>query len=197
VKRSVLVAAGAVAFIAAFLAAASARADESAQGPAYVQGTVGLSFWDFPHVQIFGPVATSYSWTGFNPTIEFGYHFQGRHDGIMLGIRQGFSITALGFNFAPHAAGTTAARIGYDFAFKAGTLEINVDPYVMLGVGYIFDGPSAGIETTGGLDLKLFITKGFYVVARPAELGIQCFHDSGNCAFAYLAGIGAGFAFGN
>ena len=177
-------------------APSSARADESAQGPAYVQGTVGLSFWDFPRVS-FGPIATGYSWTGFNPTIEFGYHFQGRHDGIMLGIRQGFSITAIGLAFNPHAAGTTAARLGYDFAFKAGSLEINVDPYAMLGVGYIFDGPSAGIEATGGLDVKLFITKGLYVVARPAELGIQCFHDSGNCAFAYLAGVGAGFAFGN
>lgn len=174
----------------------SARADESAQGPAYVDGTVGISFWDFPRIA-FGPVATSYSWTGFNPTIEFGYHFQGRHDGIMLGIRQGFSITAIGVAFNPRAAGTTSARIGYDFAFKAGTLEINVDPYAMIGVGYIFDGPSAGIEATGGLDVKLFITKGFFVVARPAELGIQCFHDSGNCAFAYLAGAGAGFAFGN
>lgn len=176
-------------------AASPARAEASAQGPAYVQGTVGVSFWDFPHIQIFGPVATSYSWTGFNPTIEFGYHFQGRHDGIMLGIRQGFSITAI--NIGSRAAGTTSLRVGYDFAFKAGSLEINVDPYAMLGAGYIFDGPSAGITTTGGLDVKLFLTKGFYVVARPAELGIQCFHDSGNCAFAYLAGVGAGFAFGN
>lgn len=170
----------------------SARADESAQGPAYVDGTVGISFWDFPRIA-FGPVATSYSWTGFNPTIEFGYHFQGRHDGIMLGIRQGFSVTALQGN----AAGTTEARVGYDFAFKAGSLEINVDPFGMIGVGYIFNGPHAGITATGGLDVKLFLTKGFYVMVRPAELGIQCFHDSGVCAFAYLAGAGAGFAFGN
>jgi len=185
----------AVAFSAVLFAAVPARAEGSAQGPAYVQGTVGLSFWDFPHIQIFGPVATSYSWTGFNPTIEFGYHFQGRHDGIMLGIRQGFSITAI--NVGPRAAGTTSARLGYDFAFKAGSFELNVDPFATIGAGYVFDGPSAGIETTGGIDVKLFLTKGFYVVARPAELGIQCFHDSGNCAFAYLAGAGAGFAFGN
>jgi hypothetical protein len=179
--------------LATALAPSPARADDSAQGPAYVQGTVGVSFWDFPHVQLFGPIAGSYSWTGFNPTIELGYHFQGRHDGIMLGIRQGFSITAL----AGHAAGTTSARIGYDFAFKAGSLEVNVDPYALIGVGYVFDGPSAGIAATGGLDVKLFLTKGFYLVVRPAELGIQCFEDRGDCAFAYLAGAGAGFAFGN
>jgi hypothetical protein len=174
------------------LAPSSARAEDSVQGPAYVDGTVGLSYWDFPHLQ-FGIFTTGYSWTGFNPTIEFGYHFQGRHDGIMLGIRQGFSIDAL----QGHAAGTTALRIGYDFAFKAGQLEINVDPFATVGVGYIFDGPHAGIETTGGIDVKLFLVKGFFVVARPAELGIQCFHDVGDCSFAYLAGVGAGFAFGN
>jgi hypothetical protein len=183
-----------VAFTAVLFAATPALADDSTRGPAYVQGTVGISYWDFPHVTL-GPLVTGYSWTGFNPTIEAGFHFQGRHDGIMLGIRQGFSITAI--NFPPHAAGTTAARIGYDFAFKAGSLEVNVDPYGMIGVGYVFDGPSAGITATGGLDVKLFLVKGFYVVARPAELGIQCFHDRGECAFAYLAGAGAGFAFGN
>ena len=183
----------AVAFTAVLFAAAPARADESVHGPAYLQGTVGLSYWDFPKVQVFGPFSTDYSWTGFNPTIEFGFHFQGRHDGIMLGIRQGFSIDGI----QGRATGTTAARIGYDFAFKAGTLEVNVDPYVMLGAGYVFDGPSAGLLVTGGLDVKLFLVKGFYVVARPAELGVQCFHDRGACAFAYLAGVGAGFAFGN
>jgi hypothetical protein len=189
----------AVALAAALVAVATpAHAEDSAQGPAYVDGTVGVSFWDFPRIA-FGPFGGGYSWTGFNPTIEFGYHFQGRHDGIMFGIRQGFSVTGV----QGRAAGTTAARVGYDLAFKAGTLEVNLDPYVMIGAGYIFDGlsfaggPSAGLLVTGGLDVKLFITKGFFVVARPAELGVQCFHDSGNCAFAYLAGVGAGFAFGN
>ena len=183
----------AVAFTAAImLAPIAARADESVQGPAYLEGTVGVSYWDFPHLQ-FGPFVTGYSWTGFNPAIEFGFHFQGRHDGIMLGIRQGFSIDAI----QGHAAGTTAARVGYDFAFKAGSLEINVDPFGTIGVGYLFDGPHAGILATGGLDVKLFLVKGFFVVARPAELGIQCFHDLGDCAFAYLAGVGAGYAFGN
>jgi hypothetical protein len=186
VKRATVVA------LATFLASTSAYAEDSVQGPAYVQGTVGLSYWDFPHLQ-FGPFVTGYSWTGFNPTIEFGYHFQGRHDGLMLGIRQGFSIDGI----QGHATGTTAARVGYDFAFKAGSLEINVDPFVTVGAGYVFDGPHAGIETTGGIDVKLFIVKGFFVVARPAELGIQCFHDLGDCAFAYLAGVGAGIAFGN
>jgi hypothetical protein len=188
VTRATVVAA----ILGSIFVASAARADESVQGPAYLQGTVGVSFWDFPHLQ-FGPFVTSYSWTGFNPTIEFGYHFQGRHDGIMLGVRQAFSVTGL----QGAAAGTTSLRVGYDFAFKAGSLEVNVDPYAMIGVGYIFDGPHAGILATGGLDVKLFVYKGLFIVARPAELGIQCFHDSGDCAFAYLAGVGAGYAFGN
>ncbi len=182
-----------VAALAAAVALSSPRAfaDDSVQGPAYVEGGVGVSFWDFPHLA-FGPFSTGYSWTGFNPAVELGYHFSGRHDGFVLGLRQGFSVTAI----QGHAAGTTVVRGGYDLAFKAGSLEVNVDPFGTFGVGYVFDGPSAGIQATGGIDVKLFFTKGFFAYARPAELGFQCFHDSGDCAFTYAAGVGAGFAFG-
>ena len=175
--------------------AATARAEDSAQGPLYVQGGIGLSFWWFPIT--FGPFSNNYSWAGFWPTVEFGWHPSGRHDGFEIGVRQAFIITALGGNFVgSHAGGTTAARGGYDFAFKAGSMEINVDPFATFGVGYVFDGPHAGIEATGGIDLKLFIAKGAYVYVRPAELGFQCFHDSGRCAFSYAAAAGGGIAFG-
>lgn len=185
----------AVAFTAVLLAAATARADDSTRGPAYLQGSVGISYWDFPDFVL----GQGYSWTGFDPSFEFGFHFSGRHDGLVLGIRQSFSITQFGGNgfIGGHAAGTTAARGGYDIAFKAGAMEITLAPFATIGAGYVFDGPHAGLNMTGGLDVKLFLVKGFYVFARPAELGFQCLHDSGKCAFVYLAAAGAGFAFGN
>ncbi len=189
-KRAAAVAA------AAFLTFVSSpsRAADSEQGPLYVQASVGLSFWNFPHVTIFGPLSTSYSWTGFDPTIEFGYHVSGRHDGFVVGLRQSFIITAIGFN--GDAAGTTVARLGYDVPIKVDKLEINIDPYATFGIGYIFDGAHTGLTGTGGIDVKLFFAKGIFAFVRPAELGIQCFHDQGICAFNYAAGAGAGFAFG-
>lgn len=182
---------GAAVFAAIALAPSHASASDSEQGPIYVQGGVGVSYWDFPRLN-FGFFTTGYSWTGFRPEIEAGFHFSGRHDGLMLGVRQAFMITQI----QGYAAGETVLRIGYDLAFKAGSLEINVDPFATVGVGYIFDGPHAGVNATGGLDVKLFFMKGFYAYARPAELGFQCLHDSGNCAFVYAASAGAGFAFG-
>ncbi len=176
------------------LVTSSARAADSEQGPLYVQGSVGISFWDFPNVALFGPLSTSYSWTGFDPTIELGYHISGRHDGFVVGVRQSFIITALGFN--GDAAGTTVARLGYDVPIKADKLEINIDPFATFGIGYVFDRAHTGLTGTGGIDVKVFFAKGIYAFARPAELGIQCFHDQGICAFNYAAGAGAGFAFG-
>jgi hypothetical protein len=188
-KRAAAVAAAA---ITTLVTTGAFALDDSQQGPAYVQGSVGISYWDFPRLFSIGGFGQGYSWTGFNPTVEFGFHFSGRHDGFVLGIRQGFSVTAL----QGYAAGTTDARIGYDMAFKAGSLEINVDPFATVGVGYIFDGPHAGINAAGGIDVKLFLKGGFFVFGRPAEIGVQCFHDFGQCAFVYAAGAGAGFAFG-
>ncbi len=190
-KRAVAVAAAAITALATTSAFAL---DDSSQGPVYLQGSAGINYWDFPG--LFGPFG-DYAWTGFNPTVEVGFHLTGRHDGFVLGIRQSFIITASGPILGSHAAGTTVARIGYDFAFKAEKLEINVDPFVTVGAGYVFDGPHAGINASGGLDVKLFLGGGFFVFARPGELGFQCFHDSGRCAFSYAAGAGAGFAFGS
>lgn len=191
-KRAGVCAAALAAAIA--FAPRAASAGDSEQGPIYVQGGVGVSFWDFPHIA-FGPFAAAYSWTGFDPQVEFGWHPSGRHDGFVLGLRQAFIITALNLGTG-YAAGVTSLRGGWDLAFKAASMEINVDPFATFGVGYVFDGPSAGIEATGGLDVKAFFTKGFFAYARPAELGFQCFHDSGNCAFSYAMSVGAGYAFG-
>ncbi len=189
-KRTTLAVAAALSFLPAV-----AHAEDSEQGPFYIQGSVGVSYWDFPHIDLFAGLATSYSWTGFWPALELGYHFSGRHDGFVLGVRQAFIATASNV-LGGHAGGTSMVRLGYDLAFKVGTFEINVDPYAMVGIGYIFDGLHAGIAATGGLDVKLFFTKGVYAFARPAELGIQCFEDSGICAFNYAAALGAGIALG-
>ena len=167
-------------------------AQESSQGPAYVQGSVGVNYWDFPSITFFGFISGSYSWSAFRPDIEFGYHPSGRHDGFVVGLRQAFYVTGI----QGYAAGATILRLGWDLPFKAGSLEINVDPFASVGVGYIFDGPHAGVAATGGIEAKVFLTQGLYVMARPAELGFQCFHDRGWCAFSYAAGVGAGFAFG-
>ena len=187
--------------VALALSHVRARADDSAQGPIYVEGTVGISYSDFPNLLTLGAFTRGYSWTGFWPALEVGWHPTGRHDGFVVGLRQAFVITELDYT-GGHAAGTTVARLGYDLAFKAGSLEINVDPFATVGIGYIFDGltgvsgPSAGITTTGGIDVKLFLAKGYYVLVRPGELGLQSIHDYGKCAFTYAAAAGAGLAFG-
>lgn len=177
-------------------ASSSALADDtSAQGPAYVQGSVGVNYWDFPDIRFTFLIFTftgSYSWSAFRPDIEIGYHPSGRHDGLAFGLRQAFYVDAL----QGHAAAATILRVGYDLPYRVGQLEVNVDPFATFGIGYIFDNLHAGIAATGGIDVKLFVTNGVYVMARPAELGIQCFHDVGFCAFSYAASAGAGFAFG-
>jgi len=187
-SRTLICAAGAAAIASA---SPSALADDSSQGPAYVQGAVGVNYWDFPNITFF-IFSGSYSWSAFRPEVEVGYHVSGRHDGFVFGLRQAFYVDAL----QGHAAGATILRLGYDVPFKAGQFEINVDPFATFGVGYIFDGLHAGVAATGGLDVKVFLTSGLYVMARPAELGVQCFHDWGLCAFSYAAQAGAGFAFG-
>jgi hypothetical protein len=186
-------AAAAAAALLTFVSSPS-RAADSEQGPLYVQGSVGISFWDFPNRSFLGVALGGYAWTGFDPSIEVGYHISGRHDGFVVGLRQSFVITAIGYTGA--AAGTTVARIGYDVPLKLDKVEVNIDPFATVGAGYIFDYAHAGITSTGGIDVKVFFAKGIYAFARPAELGIQCFEDTGTCAFAYLAAVGAGFAFG-
>lgn len=166
-----------------------ASADDSSYGPLYIQGGVGFSYWDFPNYAFgFG-----YSWTAFRPEVEVGYHFSGHHDGVVLGLRQAFMITGT----QGHADGLTSIRGGYDIPLKVSNMELNVDPFVTLGIGYQFDGPSAGISVTGGLDAKLFIgASGLFVYARPVELGIQCAEDRGICAFNFAGSLGAGIALG-
>lgn len=159
--------------------------DDSRKGPMYVQGTIpfGLNFWVYPD--------GGQSWAGFRPDFEFGIHFSGRHDGFMLGFRHAFLLTAV----PAGAGGTDSIRYGYDIPIALGDFELNLAPYGTVGVGYIFDGPHAGLQMAWGIDGKFFITHGFYAFARPFEMGFQCVHDSGVCALAMVWGAGVGFAF--
>jgi hypothetical protein len=167
------------------IATTSTALEDSRNGPFYVQGTVplGLNLW------VFGQGGGN--WSGWRPDVEFGYHFSGRHDGIVLGLRQAFLVTAV----PGGAGGTTQLRGGYDIPIPIGDFELNIAPFMTFGVGWIFDGPHAGINMSWGVDGKFFITHGFYAFARPLEMGFQCLHDSGNCAFAMVWGAGVGFAF--
>jgi hypothetical protein len=173
----------------ALLIAADAHAlEESTRRPFYVQGTLGsYSFWagfDFGD-QVF-----------WHPDFEFGYHFSGRHDGVVLGIRQGFNIGR-----DPYDIGETSLRGGYDFAFplRNGRFEITIGPYGTFGLDYFFRGANAGIRAAVGVEGKFFFVENVYLLVRPIELSIGEFVNLGflmkNVYFNLNAGLGAGFAF--
>lgn len=181
-------------FVLAMLTAAPSPGalGESRKGPFYAQGTVplGVNYWYFP-----AGSSGAYSWSGWRPDLEFGLHFSGRHDGLVLGVRQAFLLTAI----QGHAAATTALRGGWDIPIALASFELTVAPYATVGLGYLFDGPHAGINFSGGIEAKFFFAGGLYAFARPFEMGAQCFHDGlgglNNCALGAVFGAGVGFAF--
>jgi ATP-dependent Lon protease len=136
------------------LIAAPAHAlEESTRRPFYVQGIVGsVGVWaDFPET----------SGVYWHPEFEFGYHFSGRHDGFVLGIRQGFDVGHM-------AVGETLLRAGYDLAIplRNGRFEITIAPFATVGLDYFFDGPRTGAHFSLGLDGKLFFYQGLYLLVR-------------------------------
>jgi hypothetical protein len=185
-SQTVTKACAALAFVAATLLSPSVIAlPESTRGPFYVQGTTPLGFGSWSFRGYHG------SW---RPDVEFGIHFNGRHDGLVLAVRQAFHVSV---DDAGDIGAATVVRLGYDIAIPINKYEITIAPYGTIGLGYVFwrFGPSAGLQTAGGVDGKFFIIKGFYAFARPFELGIQCFHDGAGCALAFVTGAGVGFAF--
>ncbi len=188
--RSLLAAAAALGV--AFTAAPACAFEESTRGPFYVQGELG-SFGVWTELPAVGTLAY------WHPDIEFGYHFSGRHDGFVLGLRQGFDIGRDHYAF-----GQTVVRAGYDlaFPFRNGRFEFTVAPFGTLGINYFFDGPEAGVHFSAGLDLKLFFFRGLYLNVRPIELSAGEFvippgngFNAKNVYFNLNAGVGAGFAF--
>jgi hypothetical protein len=162
---------------------------QSKEGPLYVELTeLGLNFLHFPGNQFVVPSA---SWAGFRAEVEVGYHFSARHDGLVVALRQSF----IGTMLRSFGGGTTSVRVGYDIPIALGTMELNLDPFGSLGIGYIFQGPNAGVMLTAGIDAKLFVAHGYYVFARPLEIGAQCFETSGDCFLLLALGAGGGLSF--
>jgi hypothetical protein len=130
------------------------------------------------------------NWGGYwKPDIELGFHFTGRHDGFVLGIRHSFYLG--GF-----AGMGIAARIGYDIPIplKGGKYELTIGPYGYVG-GAFYGNPAEGaFQTGGGVEGKFFIIKGFYAFARPLDFGVQYFPDFSQAYFQWMFGAGVGYA---
>jgi hypothetical protein len=171
---------------ALLLASAPAHAfDDSTRGPFYVQANAGsFSFWP----AYFGDQAF------WHTEIEFGFHITGRHDGLALGIRQGFDVGR-----DVYSIGETMLRGGWDFAlpFRNGRFELTVAPYGVVGIDYIFRNLQAGVHFAVGLDARLFFFRGLYLLIRPIELGFGDFVPlpNQNVYFTMNMGLGLGYAF--
>ena len=128
--------------------------EQSTRGPFYAQAVVGgVSAWvDFP---------TAY----YRTDAEFGFHFSGRADGFVLGVRQAFDIGRF-------SIGETVLRFGYDIAIpiENGRYEISLAPYGTFGLNYIFQGLSAGLPWSVGFEGRFFVWRGLYAFLRPIEL---------------------------
>ncbi|HEY1959666.1 MAG TPA: hypothetical protein VGH28_28850 [Polyangiaceae bacterium] len=176
--------------LALILTSAPAVADESTRRPFFIQGTLGsFGLW----TNLPGSNGTLAYW---HPDFEFGYHFSGRHDGVEIGIRQGFYVGRDRYD-----VGETLLRGGYDFAFpfRNGRFELTVAPYGTFGLNYLFTNVNAGLHWSVGIEAKLFFFHNLYLLVRPVELAIGQYFNLGpfapNVYFNMNAGIGAGLAF--
>jgi len=163
--------------------------NESTRRPFFVQGTLGsfgLWAWGNP------PGVQAY----WHPDFEFGYHFSGRHDGLEIGIRQGFYVGRNAYD-----VGETLLRGGYDFAFpfRNGRFELTIAPFGTFGANYLFTNLNAGLHWSVGIEAKLFFFHELYLLVRPVELSIGEYVNLGpnapNVYFNMNAGVGAGIAF--
>ncbi len=172
-----------------FVASRASALPESTRSPFYVQGVVA-SF----------ALQTDSRSTGFyHADVEFGWHTTMRHDGFVIGIRQGFDV-------ADCSLGETVLRAGYDIALPIhyGRFELTVAPYGVVGFDYAFPcgfgvgvitGPRLGV----GVDVKFFFYKGLYLLGRPFETDLADYAASpfpyAPARFYFSAGLGLGFAF--
>lgn len=170
--------------------AARAELVSTREKPMYIEGAVPIGFSTFGGWG-YGCGFGGCAYTLWRPDIELGFHFTGRHDGFVLGIRHVFYI-------AGFAGMGGLLRLGYDIPIpiKGGKYEVTVGPYGFLGAAFYGSGrgTSGGIQTGGGVEGKFFLMKGFYVFGRPLDFGVQCLHDSGECFFQWQLGAGAGYA---
>lgn len=193
-NRTSLVVAGAVA-LALGLADSRADAYESAHGPFYVQGSplgIGVIFYPGSDIVIGNTtLSVGGSLAYYRVDAEFGYHISGRADGLALGLRQTFY---LGWG----SAGTTTARVGYDFAIPIGhddDMELMIAPFAHLGAAYPFNGGDASFTFGFGVEGKLYFDRklGLYAFVRPAEVGF--FINSGPAVPVFVSAAGVGWSF--
>lgn len=183
-----------------FFAPTEAHAADSTHGPWYVQGSP-IGFASFttcfdgirldanavPHTQ---SICGSYG--AYRVSVEGGYHFSGRHDGFVLGLRQTLLI-------AGGVGGLTQVRAGWDIPIPIKDFELTIAPYGVVGVAYAFSGGSPSLALGAGIDVKFFFmnpessAKGLFAYAQPIEIG-----GAFAGAFSGLviqAGVGMGYAF--
>jgi len=83
------------------------------------------------------------------PTYPFevsaGYHVMGSHEGFVVGLVQRVDV-----GFSGGALGSTATRVGWDFAIPLGKRELFIAPYAQGGVTYAFEaGDPLGLFASG------------------------------------------------
>jgi hypothetical protein len=117
---------------------------------------------------------------------EFGYHFTGRHDGLVLGVRQVFL-------FGSSSGGITEGRVGWDIALPIKQFEVTIAPYGVAGLAYSFSGGKPAFAFGVGAEGKFFFKDNLYAFLIPVELGAWV--GSGYGGVTYQAGAGIGYAF--
>ncbi len=110
---------------ASLLLPATARA-ESERGPFHVEGhVVGVA------IGVGDPPG--------QPTYPFevsaGYHVMGTHEGFVVGAVQRVDV-----GFSGGSLGSSAVRVGWDFAIPLGRRELLIAPFVQGGAAYAFEG---------------------------------------------------------
>ncbi len=178
--------------VSGLLFASSADAADSTRGPWYVQASpIGLATFTIADVCTHDPIRGDICTGGgsaitYRATVEFGYHFSGRHDGFVLGLRQSFLLGSA-------VAGVSQVRAGWDITIPIKDYELTIAPYGVVGVAYLFTGSSPSFTFGAGVEGKFFFLKGLYAFLQPAELsGLVAGRITG---LSYQAGAGMGYAF--
>lgn len=178
-----------------------AHAADSTRGAWYVQGSpVGFATYTLAQVCVHNSLVSQDFCSGgsagaYRAAAEFGYHFSGRHDGFVLGVRQTFWISS-------PVIGVSQVRLGWDIPIPIKDFELVIAPYGVVGVSYLFSSNSngtIGVAFGAGVEGKFFFmkpdssAKGLYAFAQPVEVGGLVAGPFGG--FMYQAGLGMGYAF--
>jgi hypothetical protein len=165
-----------------------ARAADSTHPGFYVEGSplgVGTLTLACREVPPFGCIGGGVA-GAYRISAEFGYHFTGRQDGFVLGVRQLFL-------FGSDSAGSTEARLGWDIAIPIKRFELTVAPYGVAGLAYGFNNQGVAFAFGFGAEGKFFFHENLYAFLIPLELGAWV--GNGFSGFVYQAGAGIGYAF--